>query len=82
MVYTVEKVWDVYNFYKTNTETSVLWEEVQIKKLCKTKTVASVNSDILKLNTLKTKRIAEHNSWIANLDRDIAKQQEFLSLMI
>ena len=72
----------VFSFYKVKEVQDLNWNTIQVKELCRKKTIADVNKEIEKLNNLRTKRIEEHTKWLANIDRDIAKQQQFLSLMI
>ena len=78
----VEEANWIFNFYKLLSEVDIEWNPVQIKKFCKSKTVAWVNIEIAKLQERKLKIIEEHNVKISNIDEQIAKQQHFLSLMV
>ena len=80
MTYIVEKDWDNFTFKKPAWFFDSEW--VEVIRTVGTKTIEWVNKLIDIYSNTKERKLKEHAQVIAWIDEQIAKQQEYLSLMV
>jgi len=80
--YIIENENWVFKFYTTKEATTVSWDLVQIKDLKMTKTIDAVSAIITDLEMQKTRKQEQTNKEISLLDLQIAKQQEYINIMV